>query len=189
MTRFELPDNSYLEDQPALRGLDESGVLINVFRAILRSPKIVAPIIELGAAQFADGSLSAVDRELAILAAGACVDAPYEAAQHEPLSREVGVTDEQREAVAAHRWSDTTFSPSQQTMLEFVARVSAHPTVPDNQYAAMRQHYTEQQLVELVVLVGYYFMIGRVTTVFEIPIDVPDDTRLLDSSTGQATTP
>jgi alkylhydroperoxidase family enzyme len=184
MPRFELPDDSYLAALPAaLRDSAQPEALINVFRAMLRSPQILLPVIGLGSAQFAAGSLSPVDREVAILAAGSCFEAPYEAAQHEPISRSVGVTDSQRAALADRRWSDEAFSAAQQAMLAFVSAVAGAPIVSDPMYAAVREHFTEQQIVELVVLIGYYFLIARVSTVLELPLDPPADARVLDAGT------
>jgi alkylhydroperoxidase family enzyme len=182
--RFNLPDDTYLAGLPAsLRDTAEPGALINVFRAMLRSPQILMPVIALGSAQFAAGSVSPIDREVAILAAGACFEAPYEAAQHEPISRSVGVSDAQRTALAAKRWTDPTFSASQQAMLTFVEAVADGPVVPDPIFDALRDHFTDQQIVELIVLVGYYFLIGRVSTVLDIPLDPPEDARILDAGT------
>jgi hypothetical protein len=39
----------------------------------------------------------------------------------------------------------------------------------------MRLHYSDRQLVETVALTGNYFLIGRLTTVLNVPLDPPAD--------------
>lgn len=175
-----LPDVEPGPDAPGLAELARRGGMINVFRAVLRSPQIAEAFAQLGAAQFAHSSLPPDERELAVLAAGRCFESAYETAQHEPISRAVGVTDAQRAAIAAGRWADPAFSGAQQAMIGFVAATAERPTVPPEVMAAVRRHYTDQQVVELLVQTGYYFVIGRLSTVLDLEIDAPEDARVLD---------
>jgi 4-carboxymuconolactone decarboxylase len=167
-----------------LRAMKHSGLLINVHRALLRSPEIATHVIGLGATQFVAGSLTGVDREMVILTCGHLYQAPYEAAQHEPISRAVGVTDDQRTAIQQHAWHADCFTAAQQTLLVFAARVALHPRLDPKQLADVRTHYSDQQVVEAVILVGYYFLIARITTVLDVPIDAPNDDSVLRA--GQA---
>ena len=48
-------------------------------------------------------------------------------------------------------------------------------------FEAARGHYTDQQLVETVIMVGFYFLIARMSTVFQLEIDPPDDSSVLDT--------
>lgn len=173
MQRILIP--SIDEDQlPAeLRQLAKTGALVNVFRIMLASPHIALPVVKLGAAQFGSGALPPVDRELAILATASCFDAAYEISQHEQISASVGVTAAQRAAVAVRRWDSPDLSPSQQALLRFLAAAASAPTVPDAIFDEVQHHYSEQQIIEAVILLGYYFMLARVATVFDVPQDPP----------------
>ncbi|HYZ52049.1 MAG TPA: carboxymuconolactone decarboxylase family protein [Streptosporangiaceae bacterium] len=157
----------------------EVGPLINVFRMLMHTPDIGAGVAQLGSAIFAASALTDVDRELAILACGACFRAPYEVSQHEPISRAVGVSDEQRAAVAEKRWNAGCFTAAQRALLAFVAAVADAPAVPDAAFNAMRQHYSDRQLVEAITLTGNYFLIARLTTVLNVPLDPPADDAVL----------
>jgi hypothetical protein len=125
---------------------------------MLRSPSIAELVIKLGAAQFGSGSLPAIDRELAILATGVRFDSCYELSQHEKISASVGVTSAQRAAVVVKKWDCPDLSESQQALLAFVAAVADGPTVPDEIFGAVQRWYREQQIVEAVILTGYYFL-------------------------------
>jgi 4-carboxymuconolactone decarboxylase len=182
MPRIEIPDPAAIGDLPPdLQQAARSGALINVFRMMLRSPQIAGAVVSLGATQFGTSSLAPVDRELAILAAGASFQAPYEASQHAPISTSVGITDAQRTAIAERRYDSAEFSAPQQALLRFVADVAASPTVTDEVFAAVSAHYSQQQIVDVVVQTGYYFLIGRVTTVLDVPLDPPADARVLNA--------
>jgi alkylhydroperoxidase family enzyme len=183
-TRIPFPDDAAvaaaLDDSPRpMRKAAERGALINVFRMLMYSPDLGVAVAELGSAIFASAALTDIDRELAILACGACFRAPYEASQHDPISRAVGVSDQQRAAVAAGRWNSGCFTAAQQALLAFVAAVAATPAVPDAVFNAMRLHYSDRQLVEAITLTGNYFLIGRLTTVLNLPLDPPADDAVL----------
>jgi alkylhydroperoxidase family enzyme len=150
---------------------DHADAMINVFRIMLRSPRIATIVMQLGSAQFGSGSLPGPDRELAILTCGACFGSAYEGSQHEQISAAVGVTAAQRAAIAVHQWDSPELSPAQQALVTFVAAVGDAPTVPADVFDAVQRCYTDQQVVEVVVLTGYYFMLARVTTVLEVPQD------------------
>jgi alkylhydroperoxidase family enzyme len=156
---------------PQWQAAEKSGALVNIFRIMLRSPKIATVVVELGAAQFGSGSLPPADRELSILTTAACTNSAYEASQHEQISQTVGVTSSQRASVAVGQWDSPELSESQQALVAFVAAVVARPTVPDEVFDAVQRHYSDQQVVETVILTGYYFMLARLSTVFEVPQD------------------
>jgi alkylhydroperoxidase family enzyme len=182
--RIPFPDDATVaaavdDAPPALRAAAETGRLINVFRMLMYTPDIGVEVARLGSAIFASSALADIDRELAILACGSCFDAPYEASQHEPISRAVGVSDQQRAAVADKHWDSGCFTAAQQALLGFVAAVADAPTVPDAAFDAMQRHYSDRQILEAITLTGSYFLIGRVTTVLNVPLDPPADDRVL----------
>ena len=169
-----------LDDAPRLLlKAAETGRLINVFRMLMHTPDIGAEVARLGSAIFASSDLTDIDRELAILACGACFQAPYEVSQHEPISRAVGVSEEQRAAVAEKRWNAGCFTAAQRALLAFVAAVADAPAVPDAAFTAIQQHYSDRQLVEAITLTGNYFLIARLTTVLNVPLDPPADDAVL----------
>ena len=57
--------------------------------------------------------------------------------------------------------------------------VTARPVVAADDLDGLRSHYDDRQLVEVIVCVGYYFLLARLTTVLDIPIDAPADDTVL----------
>ncbi|GHF32752.1 hypothetical protein GCM10010218_12270 [Streptomyces mashuensis] len=151
------------------------GRIINVYRTLLHSTHTVEQVARLGAVLFAPGAaLDPVDRELLILTFGLHYEAEYEWAQHVPISAAVGITDEQRVALRNGDTDADVFTPAQRALLRFAGTVADGPTVPDDLYAAVRAHYSEEQVVETLVLAGFYFLLGRVCTVLDVDIDASD---------------
>jgi alkylhydroperoxidase family enzyme len=171
--KIEMPAFAAADLPEELREIEEAGALVNVFRMMLRSPEIALPVVKLGAAQFGSGALPPADRELAILTAAHCFDVAYEISQHEAISESLGVTAAQRAAISVGQWNSPDLSAAQQALLAFLASVADAPTVPAERFDDVKAHYTDQQIVEAVILLGYYFMLGRVCTVFEVPQDPP----------------
>ncbi|MGW0535308.1 carboxymuconolactone decarboxylase family protein [Streptomyces sp. NPDC003032] len=162
----------------ALRSLSQ-GRIINVYRILGHAPRSVTQIARLGAALFADGSLSAIDRELLILTYATGFEAEYEWAQHVPISGAVGVTDAQRTALRRKQYDADVFTPAQRALLDFAAAAAASPLVDEARHAAVAAHYTEEQIVETLVLAGFYYMLARVCTVLDVEIDAPETDELV----------
>jgi hypothetical protein len=58
--------------------------------------------------------------------------------------------------------------------------VQAGPNVPDAVFDFARKHLSDRQLVELVSLVGYHWMLGRIATVFQVDLDIAQGTEVYD---------
>ena len=176
MSRIPCLGNEALPE--SLRSLAQ-GRVINLYRVLAHAPQSVEQIARLGAALFTEGGLSAVDRELLILTYATGFRSEYEWAQHIPISQAVGVADEQRAALRRGDHDAEAFSAAQRALVAFGAAVAAGPTVDDACYARLRQHYDDEQVVEALVLAGFYFLVARVCTVLDVEIDAPEGDEVL----------
>ena len=140
----------------------------------LRGGKLTAlDVMLLHSPPFADGwngmlgavrgasTLPADIRELAILRVASRNGADYEWAAHEPLARQAGLGGE---AIAAIRVGGTGngLSPAQRAALAYADAMTVHVSVPDEVFGAVREHFGEQQVLELTVTVAAYNMVSRV---------------------------
>src|SRR3954467_2460812 len=71
----------------------------NIFRMMAHSPKYFEQYCRLGGAIRHKGELDPIVRELAITRTGILCEAPYEIVAHRRIGKNVGVTDEQNEAL------------------------------------------------------------------------------------------
>ncbi|MEW2115644.1 carboxymuconolactone decarboxylase family protein [Streptomyces sp. NPDC005474] len=176
MSRIPCLDTEALPE--SLRSLAQ-GRVINLYRVLGHAPQSVEQIARLGAALFTQGGLSAVERELLILTYATGFRSEYEWAQHVPISRAVGVTDEQRAALRRADHDSAVFTPAQRALVAFASAVADGPLVDDIRYARLREHYDEEQVVETLILAGFYFLVARVCTVLDVEIDAPEGDEVL----------
>ncbi len=133
---------------------------------LMHHPELAERVSELGAQLRFHGVLSAADRELAILTAGREVEATYEWAAHEPLGLEAGVRPEAIEVLRSQR-PTTGLQPREALIIDTVRALYRDHRIPDDLYARIEAELGRKALVELVVLAGYYGLIGFVLNAFE----------------------
>ena len=178
MARIPYPDTQTLS--PDVRDLLKRANL-NVFTMWAHSPNTIGLIMELGAAQFAKLELPRSIRELVTLLGGRANSAEYEWVQHVPMAKAAGVSEEQMAALKRGDLDAAHFNPAELAALQLAAAVEAGPTVPDAVFKAAREQLGDRQVVELVGLVGYYWMLGRIATVFQVDVDPPKGTEVYDA--------
>src|SRR6201998_188120 len=94
----------------------------NIFRMMAHSPSYLEKYCRRGGAIRHGGELDPIVRELAITRTGILCEAPYEIAAHKRIGKNVGVTDEQNEAL--ENWEATNcFNEVQRAALAFTAEI------------------------------------------------------------------
>jgi alkylhydroperoxidase family enzyme len=171
------------DDLPeSLRSLG-GGQIINLWRVLGHSRQTVEPMARFGAALFGTAAvLDAVDRELLILVCAHANETEYSWAQHVPISKSLGVTDDQRAALRRGDLDAADFTAAQRALLRFAAAVTRGPRVDDAVYAAAAEYYDDEQLVESLALVGFYYLVARVSTVLDLDIDAPEGDEVLQQA-------
>lgn len=144
---------------------------LNVFRMMSHAPALTPHTVNLGLAILGEGALPPQLREQVImLVAGHC-RCPYEAAQHEPIALDAGVTPEQLSAIASGRLDAALFPDAELTALRAAREVLTVHTWPAETVTALRRHHTHEQIVELALTVGYYTMLAGLMNGLDIDID------------------
>jgi 4-carboxymuconolactone decarboxylase len=133
---------------------------------LMHHPALADHVAELGSQVRFRGVLSAADRELAILTAGREVEAPYEWVAHEPLGLEAGVRPEAIEVLRSQQPS-AGLEPREALIIDTVRAIFRDHRLSDDLYARAEAELGRKALVEVVVLAGYYGLIGYVLNVFE----------------------
>ena len=102
----------------------------------------------------------------------ALTGAAYQAHEHTTVARRVGFTDERIEGVAHYPADDSAglFTDFERTLLEFTDAVVHTTTAPDELFEAVRAEYDDSRLVELVLVIGFYLMVGRVMNTFQLEL-------------------
>lgn len=153
--------------------VDSRGSVRGPMALLMHHPALAERVSELGSQLRFRGVLAGAERELAILAAGREVEATYEWAAHEPLGLEAGVRPEAIEVLRERR-PTAGLLPREALIVETVRALYREHDIPDELYARAEAEIGRPALVELVVLAGYYGLIGFVLNAFraELPAGV-----------------
>ena len=136
------------------------------FALLLHHPALAERVAAVGEQLRFHSALPGADRELAILAAGREVEALFEWAAHEPIALREGTRPEAIEVVRDHR-ATTDLAPREALIIDTVRALFREHRLADEHYARAEAEFGRPGLVELIVLAGYYGLIGFVLNAFE----------------------
>jgi 4-carboxymuconolactone decarboxylase len=156
-----------------LREVLEAGPQLNIFRLMAQADSAYIPWLRWGAL-LGELELDAALRELAILrVARLTPGAEYEWVQHEPIALAVGARQEQVDALGRGDIEALCFTDAERAVLRFTTEVVESSVVAGETFAAAAAVLPPRQIVELVMVIGQYMMVGRVMAAFEIDMDEP----------------
>jgi len=165
MARIEYSDPAKASDRTReLLGKNRNA---NIFRMMAHSPSHLEQYCRLGGAIRSRGELDPVIRELAITRTGILCEAPYEIVAHKRIGRNVGVSDEQNEAL--ENWEQAScFDDVQRAALAFTDEIVRLRRPTDATFNAISSKLTRGALVELQLAVGFYIMTSKFLETFDI---------------------
>ncbi len=145
------------------------------FPWLLRSPGIAGHVQRLGAYIRYESALPGNLRELAILITARFWRAQFEWYAHKPLALKEGV-DEAVVAAIEQRRRPRFADHTESAVFDFCTEILVFHEASDEAYQAALDGLGEEQLVDLVSLMGYYSLLAMVMATFQIPVpggDVP----------------
>ena len=149
---------------------ENRGRVAHVFEALLNSPDAAEAVAAVGEYIRYRSPLDPVIREIAILSTAREMNNHYEWAQHEPVARKVGVRDQVIDAIRSGK--APMGIPAKEGVFAQAARELVRDgTLSDRTYQAVEHLLGPLQTVDLIVLVGYYSMIGRVISALGVELD------------------
>jgi 4-carboxymuconolactone decarboxylase len=147
---------------------------LNIFRTLAKHPKVFEAFGRLGGFLLSGKCLPPRERELVILRTGWRSGSVYEWGQHVVMGRQAGVTDEEITRLRTPGlagWPD-----ADRPLVAFADELCQTNNVTDATWAALAARFDEQQLIELVMLGGFYRMVAGALNTLGIELDpgVPD---------------
>lgn len=168
---------------PAVREVfDRLPIRLNVFRMMAHAENSFRPMMQLGTSILGQQQLSAILRELVILRVGRLSGAQYEWTQHVPIAKAVGANDAQIAALERDAIDDPAFDAVERAVLAFTTEVVRDVKASDATLAAVRTHFSDREVVELLLTIGYYMMIARLLETTGVDLDEPAGARLVRQS-------
>jgi 4-carboxymuconolactone decarboxylase len=150
---------------------------LNIYRMVAHGGPTGEGFLGLGSAILRRSSLPAPLRELVILRVGALCGSAYEVFQHRRVAAQAGVPAAQIEAVLSATDGEApaeAFDPLAQQVLRFTDAVVRQVKAPADCFDALSAQLPHQQLMEIVMTIGYYMLVCRVLENFEVDIEDKD---------------
>ena len=169
------PSDLSAEDQDLLKRP------INLFRALVNSPKMARAWHGLGQHIRYGTALDARVKELAILQVGYMTSSPYEFSHHAKLGVEqFGVTAADIQGLVAETEGRASgLSEFERTVLKGAREMVADINMSEATFAKLAAALPRDQLVDLIVTIGFYCGVVRVLGTLQIDVE-PDYQVYLD---------
>ena len=142
----------------------------NLVRATFTNPDLHRGFASLSGRVHSASHLPARTRELVVLCVAGLLGAAYEWQQHEPAARRAGVSDEEIEAIRACALDRIGGAGGE--AVRFAAAVERR-AVDDAAWARARQHFSDVELVDLVLLAGFYGLASRFVLALDVDLEQP----------------
>ncbi len=159
------------EIDAALKKIMPPGVPpLGLFTTLARNPRVFQRFMAGGLLD--RGSIGLREREIVIDRTTARCAAEYEWGVHVAFfAVKAGLTAAQIAATATGGVDDPAWSPREQLLVRLVDALHETSTVDAPLWAALKGEFSDEQLIELVVLAGLYHMVSFVTNALAVPLE------------------
>jgi alkylhydroperoxidase family enzyme len=181
LARLSYPDPTQLSG-PTQWVLAQLPVPLHIFQMLAHAEAALGPILLLGKAILGGQELAPHLREIAILQVAKQAEADYEWVQHVPIAKAAGVTDEQIALVEQGSTEASAFDPRMKLVLHAAQEVVDGPFLSEETFAALQAHFPPRQIVELLLSISYYLMLGRLMTTLKIDLDPPSGNTAVEAA-------
>jgi 4-carboxymuconolactone decarboxylase len=144
---------------------DPHGYPLNIFATLAHHPRLLKRFNVLAGLFLAHGELAPREREMAVLRTAWKTGSEYEWGQHTAIGARAGVTESEMLAMTQPVDPDV-WSERDACLLRFTDELLDRVDVSEETWSAAQRHWSEAELIELTMLVGFYRMVaGFLTTV------------------------
>lgn len=173
------PDAAYDEIKKVYSTLEgELGIVPNYLKTLAHSPHYLKPVAELYLKVNGECGLSEKLKQLVILKTCKLDRCKATVQWHKDLAGRSGWSDEQIEAMDSFHDSDL-FNYYERDVLTLVEYVLTSPDdIPEAAFwTTLDNHFTSDQVVEMITLIGFYNMVNRFLLAIEVePDPIPVET-------------
>ncbi|MHA6493631.1 carboxymuconolactone decarboxylase family protein [Pseudomonas borbori] len=132
---------------------------LKLFRSMAHNPRVLQRFLAGGLLD--PGSISVRERELLILRTTALCDAEYEWGVHVAVfNGKAGFSAQQLANTCAASPDASLWSAEEQALLALADSLHAGSTVDDGLWQRLSEHFREDQLIECLMLVGFYHAVA-----------------------------
>lgn len=167
MARIAFPDPAAQPDELRDR-LQRLGNL-NVTRMMSHAPALMDAYAKLGSHLLLKGALDPVLREAVILRVGQLCGSDYEWHQHVSVARAIGMPEDMLLAIEAENYA--ALPEDLQLGVQVAEELHRDHVVSAATFAKVRERFSEEQIVELMLLPGFYTMTAGYLRSLEIEVE------------------
>ncbi len=147
--------------------------VLSLFKVLAVNPALAERTLDLG--RYLLGRHAAIDlrdRELVILRVCARCGAEYEWGVHwTGFADAAGLGDAERRATASVDGDLTQLAPKDALLIAMVDRLHDTGTIDDALWEALNAHWSHAQLIELMMLAGWYHAVSYVCNAARVPLE------------------
>ncbi len=148
------------------------GRLLNIFGTLAHHPKLLKSFGRFGTDFLFQGRLPAREREIVILRVGWNCRSVYEFGQHTVIGGQMGLTDrEVARAADVANADDPGWSGDDAALVALADELCSTDNVTDETWARLAARWEAPELVELVLLVGYYRLVSGFLNATRVELD------------------
>ena len=159
------PDTAEIIDQ-AMRGKPP----LHLFATVARDPRLARKFFAGGLLD--KGNLSLRQREVVIDRTTALCRSEYEWGVHVAIyPAKAGLTEEQVRATATGSADDLCFSEEDRLLIRLCDALHRSCDVDDELWLALRKTFSENAIIELLMLAGFYRTVSYLTNGLRLPLE------------------
>ena len=153
---------------------------INLFRMLANAPALIGPTLRLGEAILTKGDLDPELRELAILHVARLTATEYEWVQHQGIARLIGIGEDKLQAISDGDLGADVFDRRELLTLRLVGHLLEDSAPPAELVTETEAEIGRAPLLELMIVTGYYAMLGGVMRAVRLDVDNVLEKGMLD---------
>jgi alkylhydroperoxidase family enzyme len=143
----------------------------NLFRTLVRHPGLMKRVNAMGGELLLRGVLSPREREAAILRVAYVSRCQYERSHHQASALKCGLSTDEVDWLTSASPTGADRDPVLAAIRAAVDALAADYTLSDELWERLSDRYGERDLLELLLLVGFYLMLAGVANTLKVPQD------------------
>lgn len=146
------------------------GPPLNIFRTLGQHPRLLKRFNLFGGLLLSEGLLPAREREIVILRVGWRSGSVYEFGQHTLIGQAVGLTADEVRRLALPA-DDGGWQGLDAVLVTFADELCATNDVSDATWKELEGHFGPAEVVELLVVAGFYRLVSGYLRAARVPLD------------------
>ena len=166
-----MPRTPLADFEPQLKKRLEElwGTPPNLYKALGNHPKLVAAWTEFSRTLRYDTRTPRALRELVILRGAQLMRSEYEWAQHLPMARKAGVSEEKINELA--KWRTSKAFDNREKAALALAEAVTNGRVSDEVHKQAMAQFDDHDYVEIAVVASFYAMVGRMLDAMGVQLE------------------